>query len=93
MKLLHGTDKQTLLKQKIEQLKTKYKIKVHNLKDDLKSHKKHHESEKVSWNEQKQALQRSLNVIIFGNIYKLGTTSSERENFRTIFRPLGRSGH
>jgi len=58
LRVTHSLDREALAKQKVEQIKTKYKLKKHELKKELKAYKKHYEASKKVWAEKMKIIQK-----------------------------------
>ncbi len=62
--LAHNVEKRLLTKQKLEELRAKYKQKKQAMKKLMHNFKKRIEADKKEWQEQVQLLHKSLEVIV-----------------------------
>eukprot|EP01022_Parablepharisma_sp_SALTPOND_P025327 TRINITY_DN587_c8_g1_i1.p1 TRINITY_DN587_c8_g1~~TRINITY_DN587_c8_g1_i1.p1 ORF type:complete len:982 (+),score=125.04 TRINITY_DN587_c8_g1_i1:15279-18224(+) len=62
-RVTHSLDREVLAKQKLEQIKTKYKLKKHEMKKELKRYKKHYEASKKVWTEKLRIVQKEADVL------------------------------
>ncbi len=89
-KMIHSLDKAALNRQRLEQVKTKYKLRKHDFKKELKRHIRHFEASKKLWNEQMRVLQHNVDVPNRYAIHVLGATDRQGKGAGNVPGQAGR---
>jgi len=64
-KVTHSIDRELIVKQKVNQIKAKYKLKKHEMEAELKNYRKEYERSKQIWTERQRILEQDIEVLLF----------------------------